>query len=248
MSALGYYLEDEGIATVSISLIREHTAALHPPRALWVPFMLGRPLGAPNDAAFQRKVLLAALQLLERDSGPVLEDFPDDAPYDDLGALPEAQHCPVSFPRMKSAGTLAEQLTDEIAQLQAWHAVAVQQHGRTTLGMTGLTPAALGAYVAAWLSDTPPPVYRAGMTPGGALKLATDELKTFYYEAKSVQPGRHSPDSMAEWFWLETAGGAAFLALRDQAAKSGEPSMKGLATLSLVPRTVQVLLAARGTA
>ena len=81
MSALGYFLEQEGIATVSISLIREHTAAMNPPRALWVPFMLGRPLGVPNDAAFQRKVALSALQLLERDSGPVLEDFPDDAPY-----------------------------------------------------------------------------------------------------------------------------------------------------------------------
>ncbi len=245
MSALGYYLEDEGIATVSISLIREHTAALNPPRALWVPFMLGRPLGVPNDAAFQRKVLLAALQLLERDSGPVLEDFPDDAPYQDLGDVPEAQNCPVSFPRMKSDGTPGEKLSDEIAQLQAWHALAVKQHGRTTLGMTGLTPAALGAYVAAWLTDAPPPVYRDGMTPGGALKLATDELKTFYYEARSVQPGKHSPDSIAEWFWLETAGGAAFLALRDKAAQSSEPSMKGLATLSLVPRAVQALVTAR---
>ncbi len=245
MSALGYYLEDEGIATVSISLIREHSAALNPPRALWVPFMLGRPLGVPNDAAFQRRVLLAALQLLERDSGPVLEDFPDDAPYEDLGEVPEAKNCPVSFPRMKSDGTLGEKLTDEIAQLQAWHAVAVKQHGRTTLGMTGLTPAALGAYVAAWLSGAPPPVYRDGLTPGGALKLATDELKTFYYEAKSVQPGKHSPGSIADWFWLETAGGAAFLALRDKAAQSSDPSMKGLAALSLVPRTVHALLTAR---
>jgi hypothetical protein len=245
VSALGQYLEEEGIATVSISLIREHTAALNPPRALWVPFMLGRPLGVPNDAAFQRKVLLAALQLLERDSGPVLEDFSEDAPYEDLGEVAPADNCPVSFPRKRSDGSLTERLGDEIAQLQAWHAVAVQQHGRTTLGMTGLPPAALGNYVASWLGATPPALYREGMTPGGALKLATDELKTFYCEAKSAQPGRHSPDSIAEWFWLQTAAGEAFIALRDMAAKSSEPSMKGLATLSLVPRSVVAMVAER---
>src|ERR1035437_3205814 len=102
--------------------------------------MLGRPFGVPNDAAFQRKVILAVLRLLERDTGPVLEDFPEDAPHSDLGEAPEGLTCPVSFPRMKSDGTLAERLSDEISQLQAWHDVAVKHHGRTTLGLTGLSP------------------------------------------------------------------------------------------------------------
>ncbi len=114
MSALGHYLEQEGIQTVSISLIREHTVALAPPRALWVPFMLGRPLGVPGDPAFQRKVVLAALSLLERESGPVLEDFPEDAPYEDLGAEPEGLNCPVSFPRKSSDGSLGQRLADEV--------------------------------------------------------------------------------------------------------------------------------------
>jgi len=38
----------------------------HPPRALHCEFPLGRPLGRPGDAAFQRRVLVAALRLLER--------------------------------------------------------------------------------------------------------------------------------------------------------------------------------------
>ena len=41
MGALALYIEDEGVPTVGLSLVREHTAALKPPRALWVPFMLG---------------------------------------------------------------------------------------------------------------------------------------------------------------------------------------------------------------
>lgn len=79
MGGLGHYLEDEGIPTTQISLIREHTAAMRPPRALWVPFNLGRPLGAPDDQDLQRRVLTAALSLLEAKHGPVLEGFPEES-------------------------------------------------------------------------------------------------------------------------------------------------------------------------
>jgi hypothetical protein len=68
------------VPTTQISLIREHTEVIKPPRALWVPFELGRPLGAPDDAAFQKQVLLAALTLLEASAGPILEDFPQNVP------------------------------------------------------------------------------------------------------------------------------------------------------------------------
>ena len=81
MSALGHYLEEEGIPTVAISLIRAQTEKTKPPRALWVPFELGRPFGPPSNAAFQKRVILAALRLLERERGPVIiEDFPEDYP------------------------------------------------------------------------------------------------------------------------------------------------------------------------
>ena len=244
MSALGHYLEEEGIPTVSISLIREHSAALRPPRALWVPFMLGRPFGVPNDPPFQRNVLQSALRLLQQDGVPVLEDFPEEAPYRDLGEIPDAPNCPVSFPRVKSEGTLQERLADEISQLRAWHEVAVKRNGRTSLGLTGLSPLELGAFLEAWVADAPQPLFKQGMTMAGALKLAADELKTFYYEAKAAQPGRHTPEAIQDWFWLETVAGQAYVGLRDKAASSADPSMKGLATLSLVPRAVQAALKA----
>ena len=56
MGALGHYLEEEGIATVGISLIRPQTENTKPPRALWVPFELGRPFGPPSDPEFQNAV------------------------------------------------------------------------------------------------------------------------------------------------------------------------------------------------
>ena len=80
MNALAYFFEDEGVAATGVSLVREHTLGMRPPRLLWVPFEFGRPLGAPNDPDFQRRVIVTALQLLEAERGPILADFPDDAP------------------------------------------------------------------------------------------------------------------------------------------------------------------------
>ena len=80
MNALAHFLEEAGIATTGISLIREHTMRMQSPRGLAVPFEPGRPFGAPNEPDFQRRVLKAALDLLPRMDGPVLEDFPDGPP------------------------------------------------------------------------------------------------------------------------------------------------------------------------
>ncbi len=51
MGALGHFLERQGIPTTGISLVREHTEVVRPPRALWVTFELGRPLGRPEGGA-----------------------------------------------------------------------------------------------------------------------------------------------------------------------------------------------------
>jgi hypothetical protein len=226
-------------------LVREHTEALAPPRALWVPFMLGRPFGAPGDAAFQRRVLLAALCLLERETGPVIEDFTEDAPPDARPA-PEGLACPVSFPAMQREGSLADNLAEEVAQLQAWHAVAAQHSGRSTLGVTGLTPMQIVTHLSGWLKGDVPSWTVIGTSKGETLKHACDELRAFYLEAKSVQPGEHSSHSLQQWFWNDTAAGRAVLELRNIAAASGDASAKAVAIQSLVPRVIEATLGKQG--
>ncbi len=71
-------IEYMGISTVSISLLREITEKVRPPRALLVPFPLGYPLGEPLYAALQTRVMRAALRLLPRSDCPVLETFHDE--------------------------------------------------------------------------------------------------------------------------------------------------------------------------
>jgi hypothetical protein len=244
VSAIGWYLEAQGIATVSISLIREHSVALKAPRALWVPFILGRPLGAPSNPEFQKKVLLDALALLQESQWPVLKDFEQEAPADQLGFYTETLVCPISFPTKDSAGSFEMRLRNEIAQLQAWYTLAVQVKGRSTTGITGRTPEELGNFIASWLTDQEQKsIPNLDYPPAATLKLATDELKAFYYEAKSVQPGKHSFDSIQEWFWFATTAGEVFIAIKEKVSHLEDPTFKGLSTTSLVPRVIQQRLA-----
>ncbi len=68
-------IEYAGMTTVSLSVLREITEKIHPPRALFVPFPLGYPLGEPNNAELQTRILRAAFALLPRNDFPVLESF-----------------------------------------------------------------------------------------------------------------------------------------------------------------------------
>ncbi len=59
-------IEKAGIPTVSVTLCREITERVAPPRALFVDFPFGYPLGAPNDAPLQTRIVVSALALLNQ--------------------------------------------------------------------------------------------------------------------------------------------------------------------------------------
>jgi hypothetical protein len=68
-------IEQIGIPTVSISLLREVSEIIHPPRALFVPYPLGYPLGQPHNSALQHRIIAMALSLLSRNDFPVWAEF-----------------------------------------------------------------------------------------------------------------------------------------------------------------------------
>jgi hypothetical protein len=237
VGALGHFIEREGVPTAQISLIREQTAAIKPPRALWVPFMLGRPFGAPNAPDFQRNVLRALLRLFERTSGPVLEDFAGDAPADVTGGTTFA--CPVSFaPTQESVNDPLAAMRQEIAQLAPWYELALKRRGRTTVGISGLALNEAAAFAASYAGEAPAAPYDAHLSAGVALKRACDDLKAYHYEAVAAQPGNLSPKEIDRWFWFETATAKVFLGIRDACLKSEDKSLQPLGRLSLVPRAV----------
>jgi len=235
VGALGHYLEREGIPTAQISLIREQTAAIRPPRALWVPFMLGRPFGTPGEAGFQRRVLLALLSLFERPRGPLLEDFAEDAPADQAG--PGSFACPVSFAgsAMQDQG-LAAGLRDEIRQLSSWYELARRRRGRSTVGVFGNTVDVAEAYLTSFLDGQASPP--AGISAGTAIKRACDDIRAYYFEAAAAQPGNLSSSAIEHWFWRDTAAARALFAIRCLCVASDDPSLKPLGKLGLIPRAV----------
>ena len=180
MSALSHFLETEGLSTTGISLVREHTEAMAPPRALWVPFPLGRPLGVPGDPAFQHRVISAALALLDKSEGPVLEDFPEPAPENGSG---EPWSCPVRFARAATGEDLAGAARAELAGLATWHALAVRRRGRTAAGTSGLAiEQCLDLVIDASEAGDSEDMRR--------LKAAVEDLKQHYVEAITARP-RH---------------------------------------------------------
>ena len=244
MGALGHFIEREAIPTAQISLIREQTAAIRPPRALWVPFMLGRPFGAPDEPHFQRRVLRALLALFDRSCGPVLEDFPVDAPEAAAGETGFA--CPVSFARADAEGdNPVDAMRHEIAQLAPWYELARKRRGRTSVGISGLTIEDAVEFAASFAGGPPAPAHDAGISAGVALKRACDDLKAYYYEAVASQPGKLSPKEVDRWFWFETAASRVFLAIQQVCLRSDDKSLLALGTLSLVPRAITHALSER---
>ena len=234
MSALGHYLEEEGIATVAISLIRPQTKNTKPPRALWVPFELGRPFGPPGDPPFQRRVLLAALRLLERAKGPVIiEDFPDDDPR----AKPDPGWRPPAVPAASADGSaeaLGARLESEIPLLQAAHERWLARHGRSAIGLSALAIEDCGRYVADWLRGRAPASPREGFSAPLMLRFAVDDLKAYYLEA-GAGVGNPSSRQLGDWFWNETAAGAAIHALRTACLASDDERLKLIAGNFMVP-------------
>jgi hypothetical protein len=235
VGALGHYLEEEGIATVGISLIRPQTENTKPPRALWVPFELGRPFGPPSDPAFQKRVILAALRMLERDTGPdVIEDFP----YDDPRAIPDPVWRPPFIPTAvatSQAETLAAGLETEILLLRGTHELWVSQHRRTTVGLSGLPIGDCARYVADWLRGEVPPSPREGFSAPLILRFAVDDVKAFCLEAAAAGRAKPSSRQLGDWFWNETAAGAAIHALRVALQASEDERLRLIVSNFMVP-------------
>ena len=177
---ISYYLESEGIQTAGIALFREIAETMQPPRILWVSFPLGRPLGKPSDAAFQTEVIKHALGLLDAEQGPVLEDYPIDLP--DIDTPPPA--CPVSFQRKRDDESWHGRLSKEVGSLTPWYELGLKRRGRTTVGVCESSIPDIVKDVTTWADDVTQPFPEPSW-----LKLALEDLKSFYSEAITAQPG-----------------------------------------------------------
>ena len=235
MSALGHYLEEEGIATVAVVLIRPQAENTKPPRALWVPFELGRPFGPPNNPTFQKRVVLTALGMLVEGGGPVrIIDFPDDDPR----ARPDPAWQPPFRPAAIANGSaefLASRLEPEILLLQGAHGRWIEQYGHSTVGLSGFAIGDCARYVADWLRGKESPSPRDGFSAPLILRFAVDDLKAYCLEAAGAGTAKPSSRQLTDWFWNETATGAAIHVLRELLQAHQDERLRLIVTNFVVP-------------
>lgn len=235
------------MATTSISLIREQTERMRPPRALWVPFALGRPLGSAEDPEFQRNVIRAAFDLLVTATEPTIADYPIDAPEE---AGPGEWSCPLNLGPVTD-DTLTGRLLAEIGRLRPWSAETRAARGRTLFGASGASPEqvddvakALAGIAESGDVGTPP----AGISATDEdiewafempllIRHLADDLRTFYHEAIAAQPGPGAPnhDALNDWIFGGTALGDTLLAVADRLTEAEDDPMAKLVRGLLVP-------------
>jgi len=222
-------LEAQGVATTSISMVREHTEKVKPPRALFVPFPFGHALGRPNDPMLQHRVLRAALDLFAEPAGPVLRDFPDDA---EPGVEPPA---PAQASAIARAADVPDDPALETAQMRQYHEQwLARSGGRTAFGLCGVPATRFRGVVRflqtfaadeeADMDDRP-----AEVPFPDFIRYCADDWKALYYEARLVMKPGATGDGVARWFWAETAAGQVLRRVRERLEASEDPRWKAAA-------------------
>ncbi len=232
---MAHMLEERGLPTTVLALVLPQVEKTRPPRAVMTPFMLGRPLGEPNDAPFQRRVLLQALRLLERTDGPViLEHFPDDNPswFDRPDWVP-AVDLPMPETPDSEAGWESAFRSELDAVLPVWERFKAR-FGRTTVGLAGQPPEAWPEFATSFLDGALPTV-PSHETPALALRFLADDLKALYSEAVQAEGPPPSARQIDWWFWRRTVAGQLLIALRGVASNSGNNALKTVGGRFFVP-------------
>ena len=237
MGGLAHYLERDGLATVNIALVYKHAAIAQPsPRALWVPFWYGRPLGAPNEPALQRRVLDATMALLDEPGDRLLKEFSEVAPPP-TGALDWRP--PFDLPRVEEDGdrkALADALREEVAIMAARHEEAKARRNGSFVGLSGLSLTGVADLFVDFLYAREETITSTSR-PGLALKFGAQELIDSYAECVIAAGGADSPFGFRRWFWHETTAGLTVRHLAQIAKISTDYRARMAARLhSLLPR------------
>lgn len=226
MCVLGRVFEEAGLTTVTIAMVREHAEKVKPPRALFVPFPFGYALGKPNDPPLQHRVIGSALDLLRREQGPVLDDFPEE----------EAPQALIQASAVQQVAAEARQdPADEVTTLRAFYERWVEDHGgRTAVGLCGISQRRWRGAIRFLESysrgeDADMHERPAGVPVPQFIRYCVDDLKAFYYEARMAQRPNVSEPELHRWFWGETAVAQLIRAVAQRMSASDDPALKYVA-------------------
>jgi hypothetical protein len=218
-------LEEAGLVTGGISLIREHTEKVKPPRALWVPFPFGLPVGHPENATEQRSVLDAVLALIDEPDVPVLHDFDGELAPGETGTSIQAAAV--------EAAPVELDLADEVTTMRRYWEQWIDRSGRTAVGVSNIPPVKFRGVVR-FLEAFVKGEHRALPEQGETalplfIRYCADDLRVLYLEARLVMRPDESQSDTQRWFWGETTLGSFLRTLRDVMNDSDDDLMRGCA-------------------
>jgi len=199
-----------------------------PPRAVYVPYPFGLPLGHPGDIATQQAILNLAFSTLDAPSGPVLLEFHDGAAAAENGSPLQASE--VDPDEQARAADFAT----EVTLMRRYWEQRLAATGRTGVGLSGIPPQRfrgvvrfLEAFIVNPLADSddrrpdvPVPMF---------IRNCIEDLRVMYVEARlQTHPQESSPDRQ-RWLLGSTALGIIVRKVREVMEASDDPDLKAAA-------------------
>jgi hypothetical protein len=92
-----------------------------------------------------------------------------------------------------------------------------------------------GRYVADWLRGKAPPGPREGFSAPLMVRFAVDDVKAYCLEAAAAGAAKPSSRQLGDWFWNDTATGAAIHALREALQASEDERLRLIVSNFMVP-------------
>jgi hypothetical protein len=213
VSTLAHVFEAAGLSTIVLTPMRFIVEKMRTPRALYVDFPLGWPVGQPLDADFQHRVLQAAFALLARPGGPVLEDFPE--------RIESQPGEPLSCPMPARFNPDLHPAVDEAQALRNAYDRAVKKNGRTSVGRVitaDQIPEALEKFVRIAEGE---PWDQQGL---GLIMMVVHDIRAYYEElAFEIADGPIAAYGAERWFFDETEAGKVLISARRSMRQAGAP-------------------------
>jgi len=152
--------------------------------------------------------------------------------------------CPVSFDDLDSNSPdhLKAKFIREILAMRPWYDMALNKRKRTTVGGSGIDIDSLGEFLYVFVKGELPENPRDDVDISVTLKLAAEDIKSYYVEGITSQPGQEGLSSKAlnDWFWNETAAGNVLLELVRACSKSDNEMIKMTGSHFIAPMDVVI--------
>ena len=200
------------MATVAIGSIRGQIYGTAPPRGLFCDFPLGRPLGVPDDPAFQRRVIERAFAMLER-TEPAVEDYEI--------VIEDGETQPLTCPLPARMDPDAHPAIDEAKGLRPAYDRAIAKYGNRAGAVRLLDADSIPAAIESFIRVAEGHPWKQAGIPGIPARVSQDIRG--YYEMAAMEIADHTPAAWAgyRWFRDQTKTGEIIRQARDAMRESG---------------------------